>query len=146
MNPGEPTLAPMAHTMFCLRYKEDCEASPGVSRKQNIAMTVERLDELNNVNRQVNRDITPQPNLGGVATEKWIVSPRAGDCNDYAVTKRHELLAQGWPSSALLFAEVVVPSGEHHLILVAGMSDPDTADRSTTSCSTASTTISVRSD
>jgi predicted transglutaminase-like cysteine proteinase len=127
MNLGKPTLAPMAHTEFCLRYKEDCEASVGDSGKRDIAMTVERVNELNSVNRQVNREITPQPNLGGVATETWVVSPRAGECHDYAVTKRHELLARGWPSSALLLAEVVVPSGEHHLVLVVRMNDPDTA-------------------
>jgi predicted transglutaminase-like cysteine proteinase len=124
----KPTLAPMAHTTFCLRYKDDCEVRGVVFRKRNIAMTVERLNELNSVNRQVNRDITPQPNLGGLATEEWIVSPRAGECHDYAVTKRHELLARGWPSRALLLSEVVVPSGKHHLVLVVGMKDPDTAE------------------
>src|SRR5262249_14849769 len=51
-------------------------------------------------------------------TEEWIISPRAGDCNDYAVTKRHELLARGWPSRALLLSEVVTTWGEHHLVVV----------------------------
>ena len=127
MNLEKPTLAPMAHTVFCLRYKEDCEVRDGDFQKRNISMTVERLNELNSVNRQVNRDIVLQAKLGGVATETWIVSPRAGECHDYAVTKRHELLGQGWPSSALLLSEVVVPSGEHHLVLVVRMEDPDTA-------------------
>jgi predicted transglutaminase-like cysteine proteinase len=122
MNLQKPTLGPMAQTVFCLRYKEDCEVRGG---EGSITMTVERLNELNSVNRQVNRDIVPQPNIGDVASETWIVSPRAGACHDYAVTKRHELLAQGWPSSALLLSEVVIPSGEHHLVLVARMQDPD---------------------
>jgi predicted transglutaminase-like cysteine proteinase len=121
----EPTLAPMAHTMFCLRYAQDCEVHEHDFRRRNIAMTVERLNELNSVNLEVNRNIAPQPNLGGLATEQWILSPPAGDCNDYAVTKRHELLARGWPSRALLLSEVVVPSGEHHLVLVVRMKDPE---------------------
>jgi predicted transglutaminase-like cysteine proteinase len=50
--------------------------------------------------------------------EEWLVSPRAGDCNDYAVTKRHKLLALGWPVRSLLLAEVAISSGEHHLVLV----------------------------
>jgi predicted transglutaminase-like cysteine proteinase len=29
------------------------------------------------------------------------VSPPAGDCNDYAVTKCHQPLTRGWPSRAL---------------------------------------------
>jgi predicted transglutaminase-like cysteine proteinase len=38
-------------------------------------------------------------------------------------------LARGWPSRALLLSEVVAPSGEHHLVLVAAMKDPDTAEQ-----------------
>ena len=53
------------------------------------------------------------------------MAPRERDCNDYAVTKRHKLLALGWPSSSLLLAKVVVPSGEHHLILVVRTSEED---------------------
>ncbi|MDH2357445.1 transglutaminase-like cysteine peptidase [Bradyrhizobium sp. SSUT112] len=45
-------------------------------------------------------------------------NPDRGDCNDYAVTKRHELLHRGLPSSALLLSEVVTRWGKHHLILV----------------------------
>src|SRR5258708_38595363 len=45
-------------------------------------------------------------------------NPDRGDCNDYAVSKRHELLDRGWPARALLLSEVVTNSGEHHLILV----------------------------
>jgi predicted transglutaminase-like cysteine proteinase len=119
----EPALAPMAHTMFCLRYREDCEVHGIDFRKRNMALTVERLNELNRVNRAVNRDIVPQANLAGLAGEQWLISPAAGDCNDYAVTKRHELLARGWPSRALLLSEVVVPSGEHHLVLVVRVRD-----------------------
>lgn len=121
----EPALAPMAHTMFCLRHPADCEVHSVDFRKRNIALTAERLNELNRVNRAVNRDIVPQPNLGGLATEEWVLSPSAGDCNDYAVTKRHKLLELGWPSRALLLSEVVVPSGEHHLVLVVRVKDPD---------------------
>jgi predicted transglutaminase-like cysteine proteinase len=111
----------MAHTMFCLRYRNECEVHGGDFRKRNVAVTGERLNELNRVNREVNRSIAPSPNRGGLATEEWLLSPSAGDCHDYAVTKRHELLDHGWPSRALLLSEVVVPSGEHHLVLVVRM-------------------------
>ena len=77
------------------------------------------------VNREVNRDIIPQRNLGGILTEKWLVSPRSGDCHDYAVTKRHDLLARGWPSRSLLLSEVVTAPGEHHLVLIVRTKDVD---------------------
>ena len=54
-----------------------------------------------------------------------LISPPTDDCKDYAITRRHKLLAHGWPSRALLLSEVVVPSGEHHLILVARTKDTD---------------------
>ena len=66
----------------------------------------------------VNREIIPERNNLGLAGEQWLINPDRGDCNDYAVSKRHELLARGWPARALLLSEVVVNSGEHHLILV----------------------------
>jgi predicted transglutaminase-like cysteine proteinase len=50
--------------------------------------------------------------------ERWLIAPRIGECHDYAVTKRHELLERGWPSRSLLLAEVVVPWGEHHLVVI----------------------------
>ena len=34
------------------------------------------------------------------------------------MTKRHELMARGWPARSLLLAEVVTNWGEHHLVLV----------------------------
>ncbi|WP_240543982.1 transglutaminase-like cysteine peptidase [Bradyrhizobium canariense] len=45
--------------------------------------------------------------------------PSAGNCGDYAVTKRHLLLRLGWPSSSLLLGEVTIrTTGEHHLVLL----------------------------
>jgi predicted transglutaminase-like cysteine proteinase len=55
----------------------------------------------------------------------WLVAPRAGNCHDYAVTKRHELLAHGWPARSLLLSEVITASGEHHLVLIVRMKDVD---------------------
>jgi predicted transglutaminase-like cysteine proteinase len=120
-----PALAPMGHTRFCLQYRDDCETQGVDLRRRNIALTAERWNELTTVNREVNRDIIPQRNLGGLLTEQWLVAPPAGDCHDYAVTKRHELLAHGWPSRSLLLSEVITGSGEHHLVLVVRMKDVD---------------------
>jgi predicted transglutaminase-like cysteine proteinase len=41
-----------------------------------------------------------------------------GDCNDYAVTKRHELLENGLPSKPLRLSVVKTASGVGHLVLV----------------------------
>jgi predicted transglutaminase-like cysteine proteinase len=120
-----PILAPMAYTRFCLEYSEDCERRGMDLRRRTVALTAERWVELTTVNRQINRDIVPQRDEGDVLAEEWRVHPMAGNCHDYAVTKRHELLAQGWPSSSLLLSEVVTGSGEHHLVLVVRTNEGD---------------------
>jgi len=120
-----PMLPPIGHSRFCLKYPDDCRVHGIDFRHRNIALTPERWDELNSVNSQVNRDIVAEVTPGNETTEEWLISPPAGDCKNYAITKRHELLASGWPSRALLLSEVVVPSGEHHLILIVRTKDGD---------------------
>jgi predicted transglutaminase-like cysteine proteinase len=114
---GFPSLAPMGYVRFCLRYVEDCKIRGRDFRRRTVSLTGKRWAELIQVNQQVNRDITAQSDLI-IGTQDWSVHPKMGACYDYAVTKRHDLLARGWPSSALLLSEVVTAAGEHHLVLV----------------------------
>jgi len=115
---SEPTLAPMAHTRFCLQYPADCRVRRTIFRGGAVELTAARWEDLKAVNLRVNRAIRPHVNTAGVAAERWLISPPTGDCNDYAVTKRHELIQRGWPARALLLAEVGLPSGDGHLVLV----------------------------
>jgi predicted transglutaminase-like cysteine proteinase len=110
-----PTLPPMAHSVFCIRYPDDCQVEKIALPSGKMELTPRQWKDLVEVNANVNRSIAPEQ---GRAGEKWRVSPKTGECSDYAVTKRHELLARGWPSHALLLAEVVTQWGEHHLVLV----------------------------
>ena len=122
---GAPVLEPIGHTRFCLKYPNECLVHAVDFRRRHMALTVERWTELNAVNREVNRDIVPEVTPGTDVTDDWVIAPPAGDCKDYAITKRHELLARGWPARSLLLAEVIVPDGEHHLILVVRTKDVD---------------------
>ena len=108
-----------------MQYPDDCKVKRMAFRPKKLQLTEQRLADLMAINTQVNRSIKFEANLGGVAAERWIIGPKNGDCNDYAVTKRHELLARGWPSRSLLLAEVVVPSGEHHLVVVVRAQEGD---------------------
>jgi predicted transglutaminase-like cysteine proteinase len=103
--------------MFCLRYEAECRSRRGF-RRGPVRLTDERWADLLDVNRTVNLAIVPVPNDLGLAGEAWSINPDRGDCNDYAVSKRHELLRRGWPARALLLSEVIVSSGEHHLVLL----------------------------
>lgn len=112
-----PAHAPMAYTMFCLRYQDECRARP-LFRGGPVLLTEARWTSLKEVNETVNSGIIPEPNELGLAAETWLIDPERGDCNDYAVSKRHRLLKDGWPARTLLLAEVVTVWGKHHLVLV----------------------------
>jgi predicted transglutaminase-like cysteine proteinase len=112
-----PTMAPMAYTMFCQRYKNECRTRP-LFRGGSVRLNAERWADLKQVNQTVNRSIIPESKELEVAALDWLINPARGDCSDYAVTKRHELLGRGWPSRVLLLSEVVTSWGKHHLVLV----------------------------
>jgi predicted transglutaminase-like cysteine proteinase len=111
-------LPPFGHTFFCLRYPLDC--APTASTEALPVSPEARWRKMNLVNTSVNASIAPKPDPSpDQVNTHWRIAPRKGDCNDYAVTKRHELLKAGWPSSSLLLAEVtLISTGEHHLVLI----------------------------
>jgi predicted transglutaminase-like cysteine proteinase len=120
-----PTLPPMAFTQFCLKYRNECKPQRMLFRGGRLKATDQRLAELDRINRAVNSSILPERNEEGLAGEKWLLGPALGDCNDYAVTKRHQLTADGWPARDVLLSEVVTGSGEHHLVVVVRTSEGD---------------------
>ncbi|WP_414644826.1 transglutaminase-like cysteine peptidase [Bradyrhizobium sp.] len=113
-----PTLAPMAFTRFCLEYPAECKPQRLLPGSDRVELNITCWTELEDVNRTVNSSIHPERNEEGLAGEKWLLGPPRGDCNDYAVTKRHELIARGWPARTVLLSEVVTAWGEHHLVTV----------------------------
>lgn len=121
---GRPTLPPLTYTVFCLRYEAECRPRRSF-RGGPIRLTEQRWADLREINRTVNQAIAPARNELGLAGEAWTINPARGDCNDYAVSKRHELLRRGWPARVLLLSEVVVSSGEHHLVLLVRTSSGD---------------------
>jgi predicted transglutaminase-like cysteine proteinase len=113
-----PALAPIAYTRFCMKYTDDCKVRRMAFRRPGIVMTQARWAELVSVNGMINKSIAPEEHVGDVIGLNWSLYPKSGDCKEYASTKRHELLGRGWPSRALLLAEVIIRSGEHHMVLV----------------------------
>jgi len=114
---GRPALPPLTYTMFCLRYQAECRPRRSF-RGGPVRLTERRWEDLREINRTVNLAIEPVRNELGLAGEAWTINPARGDCNDYAVSKRHALLRRGWPARVLLLSEVAVSSGEHHLVLL----------------------------
>lgn len=112
MQEGGFALAPFSFVKFCLDYPGDCQRSAGPAR---VKLTSARMAELASVNRTVNASIAPKPNMS--APRVWSLNVDAGDCNDFAVQKRHELIGRGWPAAALALTVVKTQWGEGHLVV-----------------------------
>lgn len=48
----------------------------------------------------------------------WTDILESGDCEDYALTKLHRLLALGWPISMMRLACCYCETGEYHAVLL----------------------------
>lgn len=107
------TLAPFAAVKFCLANRDQCEDNGGA---EIVELTADRMEELRSVNSGINRAIHPMND--SLNKDTWSVDVSAGDCEDYALTKRKHLLKLGWSSRALRIAVARTSSGEGHAVLV----------------------------
>ncbi len=106
--------APFAHVRFCLVEPGECQTREGAI-PQDLA---EMWSQLNAVNARVNASIGARPD-GRASGDTWRLSPTTGDCEDFAITKRHALIEMGWPSAKLRLAVAVTARGVGHMVLVA---------------------------
>jgi predicted transglutaminase-like cysteine proteinase len=115
---------PFGFIEFCNKMPSEC--TPGPRSDRRFHATPERLSELDEVNRYVNRKIRPATDyeLYGV-NEKWTLPTDRGDCEDYALLKRKILIERGWPPSALLLTVVRDELGEGHAVLTARTAQGD---------------------
>ncbi len=68
----------------------------------------------------MNKDVAPATDIEVYGVNEYWTLPRTrGDCEDYALLKRHDLIAKGWPVSALLMTVVRDEKGEGHAVLTA---------------------------
>ncbi|MGL4488078.1 MAG: transglutaminase-like cysteine peptidase [Rhizobiaceae bacterium] len=110
---GSSTSRPFGHIDYCSRHPSDCTARSKAAKPAAVS-----LSTLQSVNTSVNRAIKPvtdQKQLG--IREKWSVSVKAGDCEDFALAKRSALMRKGVAKSNLLLA-VGRANGEAHTVLV----------------------------
>lgn len=116
------SLEPFAYVLFCTRQPSECAASSGVN---TVSLTATKRQELKNINARINRQIRPRNDIGALGGDEWTLAPKAGDCEDYAITKRHELIRKGWPAAALRLAVAHTAWGEGHLVLVVRTNEGD---------------------
>ncbi|WP_421952714.1 transglutaminase-like cysteine peptidase [Pelagibacterium sp.] len=104
------TPAPLGLQIFCMTSPTHCASAPATQ----VHMDTNLMSVLNSVNRSVNASIRPQRRT----TQIWTVGARVGDCKDYAMNKRVQLIARGVPAGALRLAIGFTARGEGHAVLV----------------------------
>ena len=119
------TPPPYGHVDLCQRDPQQCD--PGVWGDVRRSGKGATLVELDRVNRQVNAEIVPVTDMEQYGVEDYWTIPRSGrgDCEDYALLKRHRLIKAGWPPSSLLMTVVFDERKEGHAVLTARTTDGD---------------------
>lgn len=116
MSMSGPAFAPPAFYSFCESRPDLCASTGPIDK---MKMTDRRGAELQEVNRAVNakiREVSDRQQHG--VEDVWSVPQSAGDCEDFAILKKKELMKRGWPASTLLLT-VVTASGQGHVVLTA---------------------------
>jgi len=119
-----PSQPPYGFVQFCERQPEECAA--GQREDVRLQASVGDLAELDTINRYVNSVIQPATDMEiyGVS-EYWTLPTTRGDCEDYALLKRHILIRRGWPAGALTMTVVRDEKGEGHAVLTVRIAQGD---------------------
>ncbi|MBA8877782.1 transglutaminase-like cysteine peptidase [Phyllobacterium myrsinacearum] len=119
MQTGGLTSQPIGHYEFCKRLPDECSV-----RSRNVApakMTRDFWELIVNVNSRVNQTVKPLTDMEIYGVEEYWGYPdkvgNVGDCEDYVLEKRRELMQAGISPADLLITVVRKPDGEGHAVL-----------------------------
>lgn len=116
--PKNTARAPLAYQIFCLRNSVECRKAKGAT---SVPYTDALAAKVQRVNLSVNRSMKWTQD----EREVWKIGGAAGDCEDFALTKRSRLIRMGIPAGALRMAVVKTRKGEGHAVLVVRTSKGD---------------------
>ena len=124
MRTGAITSQPIGHYQFCQTNKADCSvvsATVTPARVTDFGWNV-----IKEVNAEVNRRILPMTDQDIYGRDEvWAYPTDVGDCEDFVLEKRRELMKRGFAASNLLITVVRKPDGEGHAVLTVRTMDGD---------------------
>ena len=109
------TTQPIGHYEFCLTYPAECQQRSSGGKVKLSRDLWSRIIQINDAVNVMVRPRTDQQMWG--REEVWSYPVREGDCEDYALEKRRQLMAIGVPASSLLMTVVLQPNGDGHAVL-----------------------------
>jgi predicted transglutaminase-like cysteine proteinase len=108
---------PAGFISFCVRFADQCQAPQDAPA--TITLTDEAWQTLKQVNAAVNASIWAEDDQAHYGrAEYWTIPTDGyGDCEDYALAKRKQLIGVGFPEPALRIAIVITPREARHAVL-----------------------------
>jgi predicted transglutaminase-like cysteine proteinase len=113
---GGLTSQPIGHYEFCKANPAEC--SVRLRDRGPLRLTDSVWKEVVEINTQVNAAVRPMNDFDIYGKDEVWAYPRgAGDCEDYVLEKRRDLMLKGIALSDLLITVVRKPDGEGHAVL-----------------------------
>jgi Predicted periplasmic protein len=111
------TSIPVGHLEFCASRPQEC--LPYDTVVPAATLTDANWQQLVAINAHVNQTVVPvtDEELYRVA-EFWTYPNGYGDCEDFALAKRRDLINAGWAPSTLMIAVVREADGNGHAVLL----------------------------
>jgi predicted transglutaminase-like cysteine proteinase len=121
---GGRTSQPIGHYEYCLANLKDCNIRSLFT--QPVKLTRKKWEQMVEANYTANATIEPVTDFDFYGVEEfWTLPKTKGDCEDFVLMKRNQLMRQGWPASSLLATVVLQPNGEGHAVLTVRTSKGD---------------------
>ena len=125
MPTGGRTTQPVGHYEFCRKIPQECRQK--TPKGAPVELTRVLWSQMVDINNSVNAAVDPRTDMEiwGVE-ERWSYPTNGqGDCEDYALEKRRQLMALGVPAGAVLMTVVRQPNGDGHAVLTVHTSRGD---------------------
>ena len=121
---GNATSQPIGHYEFCQKYRSECMVKSANTLPARV--TEFGWETIKKINAEVNERVMPMTDLDIYGRDEvWAYPAEVGDCEDYVLEKRRELMKQGFSASTLLITVVRKPDGEGHAVLTVRTVDGD---------------------
>lgn len=103
---------PNGFAAFCENHRSDC-GRPG---RLDMISKAKWKDTLIEINNRVNRETRYVDDV--YLKDHWKAANGSGDCEDYAIQKRRDLIQAGVPASSMRYAFVEASEGPHIVLIV----------------------------
>jgi len=122
MHTGGRTTQPVGHYEFCQKLPQEC--AQRTPEQEPVELTRKLWSSIVSINNSVNTRIVPRTDMEMWGKEEVWSYPDSGfgDCEDYALEKRRELMALGVPAGNLLMTVARQPNGDGHAVLTVSTS------------------------